>query len=86
MKPAWNISEVRFLGLAVGVINMAGKEPTKANPVVRDSDKNVIKILYDPESSDLSKSGKSFLLASSHGFVDLGNGITMSYNVTAKVV
>ena len=63
---------------------MAGKEPTKDNPVVRDAEKNIIKILYDPETDTLSKSGKSFLLASSHGFVDLGDGITMSYNVTAK--
>ena len=63
---------------------MTGKEPTKENPVVRDAERNVIKILYNPDSDALSKSGKSFLLASSHGFVDLGDGITMSYNVTAK--
>ena len=80
-----DISEVRLLGLALGVINMAGKEPTKDNPVVRDVDKNMVKILYDPESDTLSKSGKSFLLGSSHGFVDLGDGITISYNITAKV-
>lgn len=64
---------------------MAGKEPTLENPVVRDAERNIVKICYNPDSDDLSKSGKSFLLASSHGFIDLGDGITMSYNITAKV-
>ena len=46
-------------------------------------EENQIVIDFDPDSEQLSKSGKTFLLASSNGFVWEGD-IGMSYNIVKK--
>lgn len=46
-----------------------------------------ITIDFDPDSKELSKSGKSYILASSRGFInDSETGIGISYNIVRKVV
>ncbi len=44
---------------------------------------NKVIIEFDPESNQLSKSGKTFLLASSNGFIWEGD-IGVSYNIIKK--
>ncbi len=51
-----------------------GKFEVKGNQVI---------ITFDPDSKELSKSGKSFILASSGGFQYEGD-IGISYNITRK--
>ena len=47
-------------------------------------DKNQVVIEYNPESKEKSKSGKTFVLATSSGF-KWENGIGISYNIVKKV-
>ena len=42
-------------------------------------------IVLNLKSTERSKSGKSILLASSHGFIHLEGGIDASYNITKRV-
>lgn len=50
---------------------------------------NTLVIEFDPNSKEKSTSGKTFLLASSHGYQDGelqdGTKIGISYNITRKV-
>jgi hypothetical protein len=45
---------------------------------------NKLIVEFDPDSTKLSKSGKTYLLASLGGFVDV-DGIGVSYNIVKKV-
>ena len=50
-------------------------------------EENKLTIEFDPESKTLSKSGKTFMLATSGGFVweDVnGNSVGISYNIVKR--
>jgi len=50
-----------------------------------DMEKKKIVIDFNPDSAELSSSGKSFILASSRGFVyDGETGIGVSYNIVKR--
>lgn len=51
-----------------------GKHELRGNQVI---------ITFDPDSTELSSTGKSYLLASSGGFQNEGD-IGISYNITKK--
>jgi hypothetical protein len=44
---------------------------------------NKLTVEFDPENKTLSKSGKTYMLASSGGFVWF-NGVGVSYNIVKK--
>ena len=46
--------------------------------------KGKIEIVFDEDSQELSTSGKSYLLGSSHGYVPIGDGISINYNIIKK--
>jgi hypothetical protein len=46
--------------------------------------KGKIEIEYDEDSKQESKSKKTYMLGSSNGFQDLGEGVVISYNVIRK--
>ena len=74
--------KVRFLYSPLEAGKM--EKPTVGNPVVVDAKAHVVSIYFDPESQELSKSGKSVLLGTSRGFASV-EGISVSYNIIRPI-